>query len=326
MKAFYSDLFSFPLPPEHKFPLQKYELLRQRVISEGILPSEDLLVSKAATDDHLLLVHSSSYLEQVKHGTLSVQEMRRIGFPWSWQLVERSRRSVGGTLNASRAALVDGIAANLAGGTHHAHPDFGAGFCMFNDVAIAIRVLQQAGFEGRTIILDCDVHQGDGSAAIFSGDSEVFTFSIHGEKNFPFHKARSDLDVGLPDGASDEMYLEALSEGLTQALNQADAQLAFFLAGADPFTDDLYGRLDMSKAGLERRDRLVLEACSEAGLAVAVVMAGGYAPRIADIVDIHYQTIQTAVEMAKDLTGIYEEEEASANDEEKSDFTPDEQG
>jgi acetoin utilization deacetylase AcuC-like enzyme len=217
-----------------------------------------------------------------------------MGFPWSSKLVERSRRSVGGTIGACRAALREGIGVNLAGGTHHAGADHGEGFCVFNDSAIAARTMQAEGRIERAVIIDCDVHQGNGTAAILAGDASIFTFSIHGEKNFPFRKVPGDLDIGLPDETGDDVYLSALEAGLHDALAQAEADLAIYLAGADPYVGDRLGRLALSKAGLAERDRLVLEMCRLAGLPVAIVMAGGYAEPPTETVEIHFQTVQLA--------------------------------
>ncbi|MBI1879086.1 MAG: histone deacetylase, partial [Chloroflexi bacterium] len=222
--------------------------------------------------------------------------IRRIGFPWSPQMVERSRRSSGATIEACRAALQDGFAASLAGGTHHAFSDCGQGFCVFNDSAVAARAMQTEGRVERAIIIDCDVHQGNGTAAILADDPTIFTFSIHGAKNFPFHKERSDLDVELDDGADDAIYLAALEYGLRRALAQGRADLAIYLAGADPYVNDRFGRLALSKAGLAERDSLVFDHCQAAGLPVAITMSGGYAPQVEDIVDIHFQTIRAAAE------------------------------
>jgi acetoin utilization deacetylase AcuC-like enzyme len=210
-------------------------------------------------------------------------------------MVERSRRSVGGTIAACRAALEEGLAANLAGGTHHAYADHGEGYCVFNDAAVALLVMQSEGRIRRAVILDCDVHQGNGSAAIFAEDPSVFTFSIHGAKNFPFHKEQSDLDIALPDGSGDEVFLEALRGGLEQALERSEADLAIYIAGADPFLGDRLGRLGMTMEGLARRDRMVLSDCRLAGLPVVIVMGGGYSKRVEDTVAIHFQTIQIAV-------------------------------
>lgn len=297
MKAFYSDHFAFPLPTGHRFPDAKYTLLRQRVAAD-LAPSVRLYEAPAASDEELLRVHTPAYLMRVVHGQLSPAEVRRLGLPWSPELVERSRRSTGATIAACRAALEEGIAVNLAGGTHHAFADRGEGFCVFNDSAVAARALQAEGRAHRVLILDCDVHQGNGTAAIFAGDSTVFTFSIHGANNYPFEKEASDLDVELPDGADDDAYLDALAAGLERALAQARADFVLYLAGADPFVGDRLGRLALSKEGLAARDRLVLERCRAAALPTAVTMAGGYARAIEDTVAIHLQTVRLAAALA----------------------------
>ncbi len=270
--------------------MQKYALLRQRVTATNDGKFE-LRVPAAARDDEILLAHDAAYLHRVTGGTLSEREIRVLGFPWSTQLVERSRRSSGATIAACRAALSAGTAASLAGGTHHAYSDHAQAFCVFNDSAIAARVMQREHLLRRVVILDCDVHQGNGTAAILRNDPSIFTFSIHGRNNFPFRKERSDLDVELPDGAGDELYLETLGRGLDSALEQAQAELAIYLAGADPFEGDRLGRLALTTAGLLARDRLVLERCRRAGIAVAVTMAGGYGRDIVDTIDIHFQTV-----------------------------------
>lgn len=295
MKAYYADHFVLPLPDGHRFPISKYTRLRQRIQASGLIAKDDLLQSEPASNEQLLRAHTLEYLDKVIHGKLNEKEVRRIGFPWSPGLVERSRRSVGGTVAACRMALQDGMAANLAGGTHHAYPDHGEGFCVFNDVAVAALAMQTEGRARRVVILDCDVHQGNGTAAIFSGNDSVFTFSIHGAKNFPFHKETGDLDIALPDGSEDEAYLEALAYGLETSLDRACADLAIYIAGADPYQSDRLGRMSISKAGLLARDEMVFAACHSAGLPVAIVMGGGYSPNIDDIVDIHFQTIQLAV-------------------------------
>ncbi|MDP9456015.1 MAG: histone deacetylase [Actinobacteria bacterium] len=298
MKVFYSDQFVLPLPEGHRFPMKKYSMLRARVDEAGLCGPGEMRVPHAVTDEEVLRAHDAGYLEKVVSGTLDKQEMRRIGFPWSERMVERSRRASGGTLGACRAALEDGIAANLAGGTHHAFADRGEGFCVLNDSAIAARTLQDEGLVGNVLVVDTDVHQGNGTAAILADDPTIFTFSIHGEKNYPFNKGESDLDVGLPDGTGDGVFLEALGTGLEEALDRAGATMAIFLAGADPYEGDKLGRLSVTKKGLAERDRLVLEACRELRLPVAVTMAGGYCPRIEETVDIHFQTVERAAEMA----------------------------
>ncbi len=278
--------------------MPKYALLRQRVMEERLIPPEDLQVGPAATDEQLTRAHDPEYVRRVKEGQLSHQEIRQIGFPWSQGLVERSRRSVGSTIAACRSALEGGLGVNLAGGTHHAGPDYGQGFCVFNDSAVATRAMQAEGRAVNVVILDCDVHQGNGTADIFATDPTVFTFSIHGAKNFPFRKKPSDLDIALDDDADDPIYLDALELGVKQALELAGADLAIYLAGADPYAGDRLGRLAVTKRGLAERDRFVLNACRSTGLPVAIVMAGGYGQRVEDTVDIHFQTVSIAASMS----------------------------
>ncbi|HSM60127.1 MAG TPA: histone deacetylase, partial [Longimicrobiales bacterium] len=235
----------------------------------------------------------AAYLARVVAGRLAADEVRRNGFPWSPQLVERSRRSVGGTIAAARAALEEGVAANLAGGTHHAFPDRGEGFCVFNDVAVAVRAVHASGAARRTAVLDLDVHQGNGTAAIFARDPSVFTLSVHGRNNFPFRKEASDLDVELDDACEDDAYLAAVERGVRTALAHG-AELAFYVAGADPHEGDRLGRLAVTKEGLAERDRLVLDLCERTGTPVAVVMSGGYGRDVTDTVDIHFATVRAA--------------------------------
>ena len=294
MKAFYSDHFVLPLPEGHKFPMAKYSRLRERILAEGIVAPEDLHEAPLASLDDLRLVHDPGYVDAVANGTVRPEIQRRIGVPWSPQMVERSRRSVGATIAAARAALDDGMAANLAGGTHHAFADRGEGFCVFNDVAVGVRVLQRNGHANRIAIVDLDVHQGNGTAAIFSGDPSVFTFSMHGDKNYPFKKEVSDLDVPLADGTGDDEYLSLLRAHLPDVLNRHQPDFVFYLAGADPFEGDRLGRLKMTIEGLRRRDEIVMEACTKARLPVAISMSGGYANDVDEIVTIHANTIRTA--------------------------------
>ena len=298
MKIFYCDTFTLPLPPRHRFPIRKYARLREAVTAAGLVAPADIAPPIPATDEEIRRAHDADYLERVKAGDLTPQEIRRIGFPWSPQLVARARCSVGGTIAACRAALADGMGVNLAGGTHHASRDRGQGYCVFNDSAIAARAMQAEGRVERVVILDCDVHQGNGTAAIVADDPTIFTFSIHSERNFPFHKERSDIDIGLDDGTGDDAYLAALQEGVERSLDRAKADLAIYLAGADPYEGDLLGKLALTKDGLAARDRWVLQRCHEERLPVAVVMAGGYARQVEDIVDIHLQTVRIAAEMA----------------------------
>ena len=304
MKAFYSDTFVLPLPEQHRFPMAKYRLLRERLVEERILSAADLHVPEPIAWDDLLLVHDAGYVSAVANGTLTADAQRRIGFPWSPMMVERSRRSVGATLAAAREVLgvAQGaspggcaIAANLAGGTHHAFRDRGEGYCVFNDVAVAAAVLLRDGVIARAAVVDCDVHQGNGTAAIFQGDPSVFTFSLHGAKNFPFRKEVSDLDVIFDDGASDVEYLDALRAHLPGVLDRQQPHVVFYLAGADPYEGDRLGRLKLTIEGLRSRDRIVFEACRDRDLPLVIAMSGGYAPAVGAIVTIHANTIREAV-------------------------------
>jgi acetoin utilization deacetylase AcuC-like enzyme len=298
MRAFYCDHFVLPLPPEHRFPMAKYRLLRERVIAEGIVSPEDLCEPPAASWDDLRLVHTAAYVEGVASGTLPPDIQRAIGFPWSLAMVERSRRSVGGTIAAARAAMIEGTAANLAGGTHHAFADRGAGYCIFNDIAVASRVLLQERRVSRVLVIDLDVHQGDGTAAIFATEPAVFTFSMHGASNFPFRKQLSDLDVALPDGTGDDEYLTRLERHLRPLVEGHQPDIVFYLAGADPYHGDRLGKLRLTIEGLRARDAFVFDTCRSAGLPVAVVMGGGYAHDVDAIVRIHANTIAEARDAA----------------------------
>ena len=300
MKLFYTGHFVLPLPPGHRFPMEKYSRLRDTLIASGCFAEGDILVPPAATDAEILRAHDPDYLARVASGSIDPRDMRRIGCPWTPEMVERSRRSSGATLAACRAAREDGMAANLAGGTHHAHRDFGSGFCVFNDAAISALALLAEGLARRVAIIDCDVHQGDGTAAILAGEPRAFTFSIHGERNFPFQKQKSDLDVELPDGTGDEAYLAALGDALAEVFARAEPDFVIYLAGADPFEDDRLGRLALTRAGLAERDRQVLGACRRRGVPVAIAMAGGYARNIDDTVAIHAATVLTANSLLTD--------------------------
>lgn len=265
-------------------------MLRDRIVAEGVVAPDRVLDPAGATDEMLRLVHTADYVDRFVAGALTASEVRRLGFPWSSALVERSRRAVGGTVAAAHHALAHGTAMNLAGGTHHAFPDHGEGFCVFNDVAIAIRLLQAEGLMRRAAVIDLDVHQGNGTHAIFAGDTDVYTFSMHGGRNYPFEKVPGTLDIELADGAGDEEYLSHLADSLPRALREAQPDLAFFLAGADPHEGDRLGRMTLTFTGLRRRDAMVLQSCREVGLPVAVVIAGGYGRVIADTVAVHVST------------------------------------
>jgi acetoin utilization deacetylase AcuC-like enzyme len=293
VRCYYSDTFVLPLPEGHRFPMAKYSGLREALVREGIVPVDDLHEAPQAAWGDVRLVHTAEYVEAVRDGTLSAQGQRLIGFPWSTAMVERARRSVGATIAASETALVDGCSANLAGGTHHAFADRGEGYCVFNDVAVAIRRLQQHGRVRRAAVVDCDVHQGNGTASIFRGDATVFTLSLHGAKNYPFRKERSDVDVELDDGTGDEPYLAALAHSLEMVF-ASPPDIVFYLAGADPFEGDRLGRLKLTMAGLAARDRVVLDRCRAARVPAVVTMSGGYAHDVDDIVRIHVNTIRVA--------------------------------
>ena len=294
MRIYYTDHFELPLPDGHRFPMDKYRQLRQRVVDSVVHGDDKLLVPPAATDDELCLCHTDGYVRAVVAGELSEPEVRRIGFPWSEKMVERSRRSTGATLAASRAALVDAVSINLAGGTHHAFADAGEGYCVFNDAAVTISNLQREGAIRRACVIDLDVHQGNGTASMLAENPDAVTLSIHGSKNFPLRKVASDRDVSLPDGTGDDGYLVALDDALRWLGRTGNFDLAIYLAGADPFEGDRLGRLSLTKSGLAERDRRVLRWCGERGLPIAITMAGGYAHEIADIVDIHAATVAAA--------------------------------
>jgi acetoin utilization deacetylase AcuC-like enzyme len=292
VKAFYSDHFVLPLPEGHRFPMQKYRLVREGV--EANVPSIEFHEAPFTTDGVLALAHHPSYIERVSSGSLSAAEQKAIGFPWTPQMVERSRRSAGATISACRAALDSGVAVNLAGGTHHAYADHGEGFCVFNDAAIAARLMQAERRARRVAIVDLDVHQGNGTASILASDDSVFTLSLHGEHNYPFRKESSDLDIALPDGTGDEVYLTALEEALAAMSRRFSPELIIYLAGADPHEGDRLGRLRLTMHGLAARDRMVLDHARAREIPVAVAMAGGYGKNIQDTVAVHVQTIGIA--------------------------------
>lgn len=294
MKLYYSEQQALVLPTANRFPAPKYTLLLEHLRVSEFSGMFELILAAPASDEQLLLVHNADYVSRISGGQMSEKEMRRIGFPWSEALLERARRSVGATIAACRTALSEGFSANLGGGTHHAFPDHGEGYCVFNDVAVAAQVMLKESRLDRVAIIDCDVHQGNGTAAIFSGDEHVFTFSIHGEKNYPFHKHPGDLDIALPDGCDDDCYLSALEAALNAAQKKLQAGLVIYIAGADPFSGDRLGRLALSRQGLASRDQLVFEYCCQLGLPCAVVMGGGYAREIQDIVAINLQTLKIA--------------------------------
>lgn len=296
MKIFSINDFLFSLPAGHRFPLEKYRMLEDQVRAR-LVPPGRFFDPPPAARTQLTRAHTNAYVDAVFDGRLTEKEIRRIGLPWSPELVERSRRSVGSTIAAARAALEEGVAASLSGGTHHACSDNGQGFCVFNDAAVALRVLRAEGRLGRALVLDCDVHQGNGTAEILNSDPGFVTFSIHGANNFPFRKINGDFDIALPDGTGDDVYMEALESAAPAALERADPELVIYLAGADPYSGDRLGRLDLTHEGLARRDRYVFDLLEGAGVPVVLVMSGGYGRDIRETVAIHLETVTQAVSL-----------------------------
>lgn len=302
LNAYYADHFVLPLPEGHRFPMAKYRLLRDRISQQ--LPGVAMQVALPASDAELALAHTSGYIDAVASGTLSPAAQREIGFPWSEAMAERARRSVGATVAASRDALAQGIAGNLAGGTHHSYADKGSGFCVFNDVAVAARLMQTEWAQGqggqvkkplKVAVIDLDVHQGNGTAHIFQGDESVFTLSVHGARNFPFRKEPSDLDVDLPDGCTDDEYLRALERALDTLEQRFSPGLVFFLAGADPHERDRLGRLAVTHDGLEARDRRVFDWAWQRRIPLAFAMAGGYGRDLEDTLQAQLTTWRVAL-------------------------------
>jgi acetoin utilization deacetylase AcuC-like enzyme len=295
MRAWSSARWSIPLPEGHRFPMGKYRMVRDGVVALGVLPPDAIDEPDRVSPEHLRLVHEPAYIAAVIDGTLTEAATRRLGFPWGPELAERSLRTVQGTVEAAADATARGAGVNLAGGTHHAFPERGEGYCVFNDVAVAIRLMHREGRIDRAVVIDLDVHQGNGTAKIFDGDPDVFTFSMHGARNYPFHKERSRLDLALDDGADDATYLRLLDDHLEGVLDAARADLAFYVAGADPSRPARRGRRGLSIDGLRLRDRRVIDACHRRGLPLAVVLGGGYARDPADLLTIHSNTVRELV-------------------------------
>jgi acetoin utilization deacetylase AcuC-like enzyme len=292
-RVFYSPYYFADIGEGHVFPIRKFELVRDLLIEDGTLAADDFLEPPPAAIDDLLLVHTFDYIERLIGGRLTEKEIRKLGLPWSQSLVRRSLHAISGTIEAAKLSIRNGIASNLAGGTHHAFPDRGEGFCVLNDVAVAIRVLQREKLAERFLVVDLDVHQGNGTAFIFQDDSDVFTFSMHGAKNYPLFKESSTLDIELADGTSDREYLETLEQALPRVFLH-DPDMVFYLAGADPFEDDKLGRLKMTQTGLSERDHMVMEFARDRGVPLVTAMSGGYAMDIVDTVAIHANTIRAA--------------------------------
>ncbi len=303
MKCVYHPSYQVALPPGHPFPMSKYLLLKDQLLAKGILAADDILQPEPLDDETLELVHTREYLAKLASAGLSAAEQRRLGLPWSEALWQRSRLASAGTLLAARAALGQGLAGNLAGGTHHAFADHGEGFCVLNDVAIAIRRLQAERSIERAAVVDLDVHQGNGTAAIFEAEDEVFTFSMHGERNYPLAKMRSNLDVPLKDGVGDAEYLGALQRHLPRVLDTACADIVFYLAGVDVAAGDRYGKLALTEEGIRRRDQCVIEAVRDRGLPLVIVLAGGYAATRARTAELHAHVFREAVAYERRMTG-----------------------
>ncbi len=301
MKCSYHEGFQAPLSPDHPFPMSKYPLLKCQLVAEGLLLSAEILVPMPIAIETMRLVHAPEYLAKMAVGALSQAERRRLGLPWSEALWLRSRLASAGTLIAARAALEDGLAGNLAGGTHHAFADHGEGFCVLNDVAIAIMQLRAEGAIERAVVIDLDVHQGNGTAAIFESTNEVFTFSMHGEKNYPTTKMRSSLDVGLADGIGDAEYLATLGRHIPAVLEAANADIAFYVAGVDVVAGDRFGKLALTTSGLRAREQLVIRSVRRRELPLVIVLAGGYAPTRARTAELHAHVFREAVAYERGL-------------------------
>lgn len=292
-RVYYSPYYYADIGENHVFPIRKFELVKDVLLAEKTLQPQEIVEPEPASVEDVSLVHTIDYISRLRAGALTRQEIRKLGLPWSKSLVRRSFLATSGTINAARSALENGVSSNLAGGTHHAFPDRGEGFCVLNDVAVAIRVLQRERLAEKFLIVDCDVHQGNGTAYIFKGDAAVFTFSMHGAKNYPLFKETSDLDIELADRTGDREFLETLSEALPRIFLH-DPDIVFYLGGADPFEKDKLGRLNLTIDGLRRRDETVLEFAKTKNVPLVTVMSGGYAADITDTVEIHCNTIRAA--------------------------------
>ncbi len=294
MRVSYCDGYSVRLPQGHPFPISKFTALHGILLGKGVIQQDDVRPPQQAEWEDLARVHTWDYLDKLRMGKLDQRELRRLGLPWSEALVRRSRFAVQGTINAALFALQDGIGANLAGGTHHSFADRGEGFCVLNDVAVTIRSLCARSLFQRVLVIDLDVHQGNGTAEIFAQDPQVYTFSMHGAKNYPFHKSTSSFDLGLPDGADDAHYVQRLTEALPQAFDASRPQIVFYLAGVDPRRGDRFGRLCLTRQGLHERDRMVLEATWKRGVPIVLLLSGGYARTPQETADLHAITHREA--------------------------------
>lgn len=297
MRVSYHEDYVIPLPPRHSFPMPKFSALRDLLVEEAIVSPDNIVAPEEADWDLLGLVHTRSYLESLRCGSMAMSAIRRMGFPWTQALVRRSRLAVQGTVNAARMALEDGMSGNLAGGTHHAMPDHAQGFCVLNDTAIAIRCLQEAGLIQRALVIDLDVHQGNGTAKIFEHDQSVYTFSVHGEKNFPLRKERSTRDVPLPDHMEDADYLRAIDTHLPSALNESEPDIVFYVQGVDIVKGDKFGRLNVSRGCLRARDERVIRSVAERGIPLVLLLGGGYAATPELTADLHAEMHRAAASL-----------------------------
>jgi acetoin utilization deacetylase AcuC-like enzyme len=293
----FSPIYEYPLPKGHRFPMDKYSLIPQQLIYEGTVQEKQFFHPDPISEEIILLTHSAKYWEDLKNQTLSEKEIRAIGFPMTPLLVERGRHIAAGTLQCVEYAIKHGISMNAAGGTHHAFKEKGEGFCVFNDIAIAANYLIHSNKFNNILIVDLDVHQGNGSASIFNGQGQVFTFSMHGAKNYPFRKEASHLDIGLPDGTEDEAYLKILFNILPRVIDQHRPEIIFYQAGVDILTTDRLGRLSVSREGCRKRDKYVMEICKKNKIPLVVTMGGGYSPQLSHIIEAHANTFRTATEV-----------------------------
>ena len=298
MKIFFSEKYQLPLPTGHRFPIEKYRMLRDYLVSNQIIQSDMIFESPLASIDELLFGHTLEYIEQMRDGLVPKDIIKRIGFPWSPELYERSRATVGGAISAARAALKDGISGNLAGGTHHAHADRGEGFCVFNDIAVAAKLLLSEKLAQRIAIIDLDVHQGNGNSSILANDKEVFILSLHGEKNYPYKKIPSTIDIGLENGTEDAEYLSKLRSALAIAL-EFNPDFIFYQMGVDPLKEDVLGNLNLTFSGLMERDRMVLSAAHEREIPISLALGGGYAKPIELSVQAYANTYRVVSELWK---------------------------
>lgn len=298
MRVSYAPGYYAPIPNEHIFPMKKFNGLHRYLVEHNIINPNNVVAPSMVDMANLQMIHTEAYANGIMEGSLSPKKLRRLGLPWSRRLAIRSRLAVQGTINAAIMALQDGIAGNLAGGTHHAMADYGEGFCVFNDVAVAIKVLQQSMWAKNILVIDCDVHQGNGTAVIFKDNPDVFTFSLHGAKNYPFKKPPSTLDIGLPDGTGDKRYLQTLGDALDQIFDGFDPDLVFYLGGIDPLETDHFGRLSLSLEGLKQRDRMVIKKVIQQNLPLVLLLSGGYAPTLEQTVLAHALMYKMAKELA----------------------------